>query len=628
MNVFYEEDGGFKAGTVLADNTSSLQVDTQHGKRAKVKAAAVLLRFQHSSLNDFMHGAQQAADAIDPNFLWEVCGGSEFSFEALARDYFGHEPQPEEAAGLLMRLHSTPTHFYKKGKGRYKPAPEDALKAALASVERKRIQAEQQAAWLEQLRRFELPEAFRPLLAQLLYKPDRNRVETKALETACAELRLSAPKLLEKCGALPSSHDYHFGRFEFDYFSKGRDFDPALTAQPVGALPQATVEAFSIDDAATTEIDDAFSVQSLDNGNWQVGVHIAVPALGIAPGSALDAEAARRMSTVYFPGGKITMLPEPVIEQFTLSQGRECPALSLYVEVTPEYSVVGTRSLAERVRIVRNLRHDELDDVFDDAAVAAGQVASEYGDALLFLHRLALGLEKARGKSDSGPQRLDYSFHVANDRVRIVPRRRGSPIDKVVSELMILVNNVWARSLSAAEAPGLYRAQSNGKVRMSTVPAPHQGLGLDQYVWASSPLRRYADLVNQRQLLGVLLGEPPAYAKGDDSLFEILRGFELTYDAYAEFQRQMERYWCLRWLIQEDVQVSIAEVIRDELVRLDGIPLVCRVPSLPPLPPGARVEVALSEIDLLELTLHCEFRNRVEEQGAGAHAGDDGPATP
>jgi exoribonuclease II len=427
---------------------------------------------------------------------------------------------------------------------------------------------------------------------------------------------LSAPRLLEKCGALASSHDYHFGRFLFEYFPKGRDFDPALAAQAPDGLPPAGVDAFSIDDAATTEIDDAFSLLQLPNGNWQVGIHIAVPALGIAAGSALDAEAAKRMSTVYFPGGKITMLPEAVIEQFTLSEGRECPALSMYVEVTPGLSVVGTRTQADRVRISRNLRHDQLDPVFDDDAVAAGHVASDYGDTLLLLHRLAVALEAGRGKADSGAQRLDYSFHVEDDRVRIVPRRRGSPIDKVVSELMILVNNVWAKRLSEAQVPGLYRAQSNGKVRMSTVPAPHQGLGLDQYVWASSPLRRYADLVNQRQLLSVVLDAPPAYAKGDDRLFEILRGFELTYDAYADFQRQMERYWCLRWLLQEQVEIAGAAVIRDELVRIDRIPLVCRVPSLPPLPAGTRVEVALSGIDLLEVAVHCEFRRQLEPESA------------
>ena len=144
--------------------------------------------------------------------------------------------------------------------------------------------------------------------------------------------------------------------------------------------------------------------------------------------------------------------------------------------------------------------------------------------------------------------------------------------------------------------------------------APHQGLGVPQYIWASSPLRRYADLVNQRQWLSLVRIEAPAYPPRDERLLVILRDFELAYDAYAEFQRGMERYWCLRWLIQEGIVLSGAEVLREELVRIDRIPLVVRVPSMPPSAPGSRLELALSEIDLLELTLHCEFKRALEAQ--------------
>ncbi|MGH8677637.1 MAG: RNB domain-containing ribonuclease, partial [Burkholderiales bacterium] len=105
MNVLYEDDGSFKVGIVLADNNTSLQVETQHGKRAKVKSASVLLRFESGSLDDFMRHAREVSEAIDSEFLWEVCGQDEFGFETLARDYFGHHPSAQEAAGLLIKLH-------------------------------------------------------------------------------------------------------------------------------------------------------------------------------------------------------------------------------------------------------------------------------------------------------------------------------------------------------------------------------------------------------------------------------------------------------------------------------------------------------------------------------------------
>ncbi len=616
MNVFYEESGSLKAASIVEDNNTSLQVQTQHGKRAKIKSAAVLLRFEHHSLNEFMERARLVAEEIEPGFLWEACGDSEFSFETLAEEYFGRQPQAEEAAGLLMRLQATPTHFYKKGKGHYKPAPPDALKSALASIERKRQQAEQQADYVASLARFELPEAFKPVLTHLLYKPDRATVEAKALEEACSQLKLSPPRLLEKCGALTSSLDYHFGRFLFEHFPRGTDFGEALNSGNVDELPLAPSRAFSIDDETTTEIDDAFSVTRTDNGNWRVGVHIAAPALGIAADSELDAEARKRMSTVYFPGGKVTMLPQPVIDRFTLSEGRDCPALSMYVEVDHDFRIVNRRTVLERVHISRNLHHNMLDREFDDDAVAAGHADFEFGEELLLLFRFAVCLERQRGKNENRVQRPDYSFYVEDDRVRIVPRKRGAPLDKLVSELMILVNGEWARLLGEASLPGLYRTQASGKVKMSTVAAPHEGLGLEQYIWASSPLRRYADLANQRQLISVVRQSAPAYPPRDQTLFEVMRGFELAYDAYAEFQRSMERFWCLRWLLQEQPAEVRAEVIRDDLVRFQDIPLVCRVPSMPQLPAGTIVELGVSDIDLIELTLHCEYISTAEPAGA------------
>jgi exoribonuclease-2 len=616
MNVFFEEDGDFKVGSVLADNNTSLQVETQHGKRAKIKAAHVLIRFQGTAMGPFMAEAQKLSQEIDPAFLWECSGGAEFGFEQLGREYYGRDPKPEEAAALLMRLHATPTHFYKKGKGRYKAAPEDALKAALAGIERRKRQAEQQESYVESLVRFDLPEAFRPLLQELLYRPDKGSIEYKALEQASARVHLSFARLLEKCGALPSTHDYHYGRFLFEYFPKGTGFADDVTPSDPGELDTAAVEAFSIDDAETTEIDDAFSVTALPGGNWQVGIHIAAPALGLPVGEAADREAARRLSTVYFPGNKITMLPPAVIEAFTLTAGRTCPALSFYIELTPALEIVGMRSVAERVRIAANLRHDSLERDFNEERLAAGHSDYRFGPELALLWKLALRLEQGRGKDEPGIGRADFNFYVEDDRVRIVERRRGSPIDKVVSELMILVNSEWAKQLSGNDVPALYRVQGNGKVKMSTVPAGHQGLGVAQYVWASSPLRRYADLVNQRQLLALFRNEEPAYPKGDERLLVILRDFELAYDAYAEFQRSMERYWCLRWLIQEGVQETAAAVLRDDLVRLEPVPFITRVPGLPALPPGSRVELAVGAIDLLEIDLRCEFRRAAEARPA------------
>jgi exoribonuclease-2 len=198
-----------------------------------------------------------------------------------------------------------------------------------------------------------------------------------------------------------------------------------------------------------------------------------------------------------------------------------------------------------------------------------------------------------------------------------------------VAELMIVANATWGAMLRDAGIPALYRVQTAGKVRMSTVAAAHEGLGVECYAWSSSPLRRYCDLLNQWQLIALLRKEPPPFPPKSADLLAAMRDFELTYAAYAEFQRGMERYWCLRWLLQEDASGTFGHVLREALVRLESIPLVLRAPSLPELPRGTRVRLDIEGIDLLEAELRPRYRELAPELAANtasdaAFAGDEG----
>ena len=607
MHVFFEDDGAFKAGTVLADNDASLHVEAASGKRLKVKAANVLLRFAEPSPSALIAEAQALAADLDPDFLWEVSDGREFSFSDLASEYYGRAAKPTEAAALALCLHGSPMHFYKKGKGRYRAAPADALKAALAGAERKRREAVQICAYVEELKAHRLPEPLRAVLPMLLYKPDKSALEARALNAACDALQTNPVALLASCGAVPSTHDYHLNRFLFEAFPRGTAFPPHAPPPEAPELALAAARAFSIDDAATTEIDDAFSVRPLPNGRFEIGIHIAAPAVAISRGSPLDVIARTRLSTVYMPGCKVTMLPDAVIERFTLAAGCAPPALSLYLEVAPDGRLLSHTTRVERVPIAANLRLDAIGERFTDPA-SPGE--PEWTDELRTLWRVARELEIARGKPET--PRIDYSFRVdwsaaPEGRVAIVPRPRGSPLDKLVSELMICTNSTWGKLLADAGVPGMYRAQQAGKVKMSTRPDLHQGLGVAHYLWASSPLRRYSDLVNQRQLLAVIAREAAPYAEGDAELMAAAADFEVTYAQYAEFQNRMEHYWCLRWLVQENVTEAAATVLRENLVRFDALPLFVRVADMPPLAADTRVRLVVGRIDLLAATLETRY---------------------
>jgi exoribonuclease-2 len=310
------------------------------------------------------------------------------------------------------------------------------------------------------------------------------------------------------------------------------------------------------------------------------------------------------------------MLPPGVIERFSLTEGAARPAVSLYVELdSATFEVLGTESRIETVAVTTNLRHHEVDVLNERLAAGAGAAGVPFGAELETLHRLAAALEARRGKSGPPPGRTEYAFHVAGDRVTITERMRGAPLDRLVAELMILVNGSWGRLLDERGAAAIYRAQGpEGKVRMTTVAAEHQGLGVSHYAWLSSPLRRYVDLVNQWQLVAVLRGEPPPFTKGAEALLAAMRDFEATYAAYDEFQRAMEHYWCLRWLVQEAITVAPAEVVRENVVKLAGLPLYVRVPSLPDLPPGTPVEVEVAAVDLIDTHVRCVYKRPQEKR--------------
>ncbi|ANQ83853.1 putative exoribonuclease II [Azoarcus olearius] len=633
MFVLFEEDGAFKAGTILAENDASLQVENTHGKRVKIKRANVLLNFREPSPADLLARAEAAAEALDTEFLWEVCGDDEFGFAEFAAEYHGHAPSAVEAATVLLRLHSAPIWFHRKGRGRFRKAPTEILQAALAGLEKKR----QQALAIEEMRaelvEGRMPAAFTGMLPQILYRPDRNRIEVKALEAACVDTGLSAPRLLLKCGALASSFDYHFNRFLFEYFPEGLafpDFEPPVVPAD---LPRADVAAFSIDDATTTEIDDAFSVTPRAGGGWRVGIHIAAPGLGCERGSTLDTIARRRLSTVYMPGNKITMLPDQMVQAYTLAEGRDCPAVSLYLDVTADLAILGQESRLEIVPIVANLRHHDIEPVFNDETVHEGVPDFPWKRELMLLWDLATVLEAGRGKPAANQNQVDHSFYVdwqtetadGPGYITIGKRLRGSPMDKLVAELMILANSTWGKLLDEAGVPGLYRVQSGGKVRMTTTAGPHEGLGVDCYAWSSSPLRRYVDLVNQWQIISVLQGRPPAFAPKSAELMAALRDFELTYAAYAEFQRQMERYWCVRWLRQHGAGPVDAIVLRDNVVRLEAVPLVFKVPSMPLQMPGSRVRLVVEGSDLLDVEVEARFQQILSEPDPEDYAEFEGP---
>lgn len=648
MHALFEEAGKFMAGRILSEADTSAQVELDSGKRVKVKAANILLKFEKPAPAELIAQAQAVAETIELDLAWEFAPEDDFGFADLARDYFSENATLAQQAGALFRLYEAPHYFRRAGKGRFKKAPAEILQQALAAIEKKKALLAQIDEWAAALGRGECPQPIRDQLYKILFKPDKNAPEYKAVVEASRATHTAPLDLLQKAGAIDSAYQFHWKRFLFENFPKGTGF-PALTAPVIAdELPLSPAQAYSIDDSQTTEIDDALSVQGLGTGTVVLGIHIAAPGLAIQPGSSIDQLGRARLSTVYMPGYKITMLPDDVVQTYTLDEGRANPAVSLYVtidEATLEFKSSETK--LERVHVAANLRHDQLDSVVTEEWLTNPafehqndpQRLSDLRGQLSFLYRLAKELkarrEVVRGKPENF-NRPDYNFRLVgnngaeptgNEQVQISVRQRGAPLDLIVAEAMIVANSTWGSWMAELGVPGIYRSQASMapgvKVRMGTKALPHAGIGVKAYSWATSPLRRYTDLVNQWQIIacarhGATAALAAPFKPKDADLFSIISSFDAAYSAYNGYQAGMERFWTLKYIEQNHITELTAAVIKEGpggsfLVRADDIPLVFPVLGAQNLPRGARLKVRLGEVDEITLDIHGTVVERLDD---------------
>jgi len=664
MYALFEDAGKFLAGRILSEAEASAQIELESGKRVKAKAAHVLLRFEQPAPARLMEQATSVAQSIELDLAWEFAPDDEFGFADLAHEYFSANATSVELAAALIRLYDAPHYFRRAGKGRFKKAPAEVIQQALAAIEKKKQLQLQIDGWAQELAAGTCPAPILSQLYRILFKPDKNGPEYKAVVEAARATHTAPLALLQRAGAITSSYQFHWQRFLFEHFPKGVGFASVSTPAITDALPLATVRAYSIDDSHTTEIDDALSVQGLGSGEVTVGIHIAAPGLAITPESAVDQMGRSRLSTVYMPGHKITMLPDEVVQAYTLQEGQDCPALSLYVKFDEaSLSILSSDTRLERVPIVANLRHDRLDSVVTESWLQSDAPDTRIPDdhpasaleslphaELAFLHRLAQALksqrEQVRGKPETF-NRPDYTFRLegvgdhgpqGEDRVTLGVRQRGAPLDLIVAEAMILANSTWGQWMADLGVPAIYRSQASlapgVKVRMSTRALPHAGIGVPCYAWSTSPLRRYVDLVNQWQIIacarhGKTAALAAPFKPKDTALMAIISAFDAAYTAYNGYQASMERFWTLQHVRQQGLREIEATVFKI----MPGMPPMARADHLPLVLPvlgaggadvtrGSRVLLQLSEPDDITLDINGQLIQVLDAASAGSGASD------
>ncbi|WP_017653422.1 ribonuclease catalytic domain-containing protein [Fortiea contorta] len=332
------------------------------------------------------------------------------------------------------------------------------------------------------------------------------------------------------------------------------------------------LKVYTIDDESTTEIDDGLSWESLSNGQECLWVHIADPTRLLAPEDELDLEARKRGSTVYLPTGMIPMFPEVLATgPMSLVQGRVCCALSFGVVLDQTGAVAEFNIHPSIIKPTYRLTYEDVDEMLELGVEGEPEIAA----IAIWAKRRRTWRYTQGAISINMPEAMikvkgdDISIDILDD----------SSARQLVAEMMILAGEVAARYGQTHNIPLPFRGQPQpelppeqelillpaGFVRacamrrcmpkseMSITPVRHAGLGLNTYTQATSPIRRYSDLLTHFQLKAHLRGEVPPFSA--EQLKEVMMTVTSTTQEVTMVERQTNRYWALEYLRRHPEQV-------------------------------------------------------------------------
>jgi len=602
------DDNSYKIVRLLSQDKKSVSIELLDANKLqkKIKFDNLVDNFSSSDPEKLITSVSTLSQEIDQELLWELSSDNQlWNYESLAELYFSDSSLAHKIA-LFITLTSPEIYFvYNQKEKKLKRCNQEEINQHKLQIAKQKEYQEKFDRIYNKLINKEQPEwQIDPL--SLLNKPDKNSIEFKASSKAAKELKLTLAELLFELGYIKSIEELMTTNFIRHYFPQGTELADITINDHSEDIPlNDPIKVFSIDDSNTTEIDDAFSVEKINDG-WKIGIHISAPSLN----KELLAIASSRISTVYYPGHKITMLPEQIISHYSLDQGKELPVVSIYFTIDNEMAVVSHESKLELVKVSDNLRTETLEQYFNTENLSIDH-GYPYESELKLLHKFALALEEKRGRPSVNQLMVDYNFSFSDDgQVIIKPRLRGNPIDKLVSELMILANCTWGRMLTNAFIPAIYRVkQPREPVVMTLTPNSHTGLNVDYYTWATSPLRRAADIVNQSQIISLLTKTKPLAAT-DYAVANIVENFDDVYSAYLKFQDSMEHYWSLRYFLQENITQVNATFTFKCNVQLDGVPIQLDISHLTTMQPaGTVIKLAISDINLINQTFNYRIIN-------------------
>ncbi len=617
---------------VRRQDHDKLHLIDPRGRNLSVSGDRVVIVHRPAAEGEFPAIARQISDKVsarqsevDVELLWQSIGSTQREMEpAELAELFFAETSPE-AASAVFRALSADNLFFKRKGSQFLARSAEQVSTELTRRQRQREREEfrEHASSIitQLLRRTDaaIPEEAQPLVDRIqnwLRYQTGDEVGALLEEIAGpAKARDAAYDILLRAGKIDPS---------LDRFLVMAGIDPEFSPQLIEVAKQLPAYVhqetrldyedpltFTIDDEDTREVDDALSVQEKD-GEIIVGVHIADVSAFVQKGDLLDAEAANRSSTIYLPAASVRMFPERLSTDLaSLNAGAPRPAYTVEVRFDQQGNRLGYRIALTTVKVDKRLSYEGADN-----ALNAGDTALE------ILHRIAKQLHETRAARGAITfRRPELKIRVNGNDIEIKKIDPNSPSRFIVSEMMILANGLSADFATVNALPVIYRTQEPREAlavedkpavealaferlrktfkrsRLSLTPGLHSGLGLSAYTQASSPIRRYADLVTQRQFTARLTGTPIAH--GREELLRILAAAEAAEQEIRAIEDRSTNYWLLEFLSRHKKDQSMSAVVLDSKgnIELEDYYLRAKVTATTKTEPGDTVQVQIENID-------------------------------
>lgn len=526
--------------------------------------------------------------------LWELVRdeGESFDYEYLAELCFGADITDDHLSALVRAVFKDKLHFKMK-EGRFLPNAEQKVEQMLRQMEeeaRKEEIIQQGARWLGEVvrnRGVEAPpfkdEIVKVLNELALYGSDAPSVKfgKELLQRAGITDIGESRRILVNLGIWDEDENLDLIRLEISStFNEEQQRESAELASAKvtgeGRKDLRDLHVITIDGPMTQDFDDALSLE-IHEDSIELGIHIADVASIIPPGGTLDREASQRGSSIYLPRQQIPMIP-PSLSQGALSlkEGCDRPAISLLARLDKDGELVDFEFLPSVIRVKQQLTYDQVDEEYRDNVILGEmyrlsellrEKRVEHGALLLSLPEIVFNFDSGSG-------------------ITLICVDQNTPSKMIVAEMMIFYNWLAARFCKENRIPALFRGQEEPGEKLSvgeqgyiyyvfkqrrklnplvidTEPRAHASLGLDVYTQVTSPIRRYFDLVVQRQIRNFLLGKSLDY--DEEALKEKRVMLESLLRDLERLKRNRIRYWILKYL-QHHTGEIFSGIILDRLL--------------------------------------------------------------